>query len=1168
MNKQIFISYSHKDEKWKNLLVKHLNVLEDQLEVWEDSKIQAGEEWGKEIETAMKGAHAAILLLSVDFLTSGFIKSVEGPALLQRRAAEKIKIFPLILRPCPWDDIPWLASLQVWPKGAVALSTLEDSKVETVLVAFCREIKNILGNVGDQWEQAIPRPPGKVEGKREEREAGNTKLSFFEEKISKPVSSLYDDDFIGREQEIGRLKESLDKVKGGSGQAVFVRGEAGVGKSRFVQHFMSRQDDCFHLTGSFPSKKTSSMQAVRQMLMTFFQGSKHSLQTPSIMEQEIHDTLGRLFEGDAPNLEQFLVGFMLGHSISESELEVRFMHWFNLFSAIAKMKPLILYFDDIQWGDPATYDLIFDMMWRLKEWPAPILILATFRDKGSEPGDEDRENIDYLEKTIEDHEKPGSNVSLLELGGMAPDEAEAYFNSKFKQNEFLPWFLPEVLEISKRNPFFMKELVALLVRDKEVFQDKQGIWRLNSKLTRRGLNHLVPKEVKDILQRRIREIKQVFKKVLEMSAAIGNPIYIGLLEKIYEENLTELEDALMFFEEEELMGESNEKDSISFTHPLFPEVICQELKKKTIYQKQIYRQIAEAFQQVYPTDVVKKKLSYDYAVILEKSGQQEEAVHWFLAAGIKEVNQFNYRDALVIFVKLKKLNEPVKALSNADEAALLIKMAECFDIIGKWNEAIQSLSEAMDINGDDLHVRTECLINIGKLHEKKGEFDRSIDYCDKAIKIALSNDLKNEAGLAYTAKGRCFFRKSDYDAALEVCRFAKDLFDTQDDEYSTGIYLRTIGIVYSVKGDLLKAIQLLEEALDIAVKYDNNPEIARCRNSLGIYYRKVGEYQKAIKHLEGAIKINQDIGDKYWMSANLSNLNRVHQDLGNYEKSIKYCKKALELKLETGNRQWEASCLNEIAKSKLNMGYIAQALELNRESLRITEEINTKSDIQWCLMDYGRSYQMIFSRTEALKHHHKALKIAQEVGTGIEYTETLHLLGADYLITKDFETAQKYLDEALSLSREGKLKQIETAILTTYAEYYLQLGDLNKAAETASELLAIVKETGQLWETSSALRVLGEIEFLNQKYPAAIKRFKDALLPAAETKSPFLLWPVTFALSRCLGALGEPGEAVDYLEKAKSYINFIASNIPDKNLAENFLNAENTKKVLRFEPTP
>ena len=76
------------------------------------------------------------------------------------------------------------------------------------------------------------------------------------------------------------------------------------------------------------------------------------------------------------------------------------------------------------------------------------------------------------------------------------------------------------------------------------------------------------------------------------------------------------------------------------------------------------------------------------------------------------------------------------------------------------------------------------------------------------------------------------------------------------------------------------------------------------------------------------------------------------------------------------------------------------------------------------------------------------------------------------------------------------------------------------------------------------------------------------MTPAAETKSPFLLWPVTFALSRCLGAMGEPGEAMEYLEKAKSHINFIASNIPDKNLKENFLNAENTKKVLRFESTP
>ena len=70
--KKIFISYSHKDEKWKERVVTHLGVLQE-LEVWDDRKIEAGEDWFPEIEKAINESHAAILLITANVLTSNFI---------------------------------------------------------------------------------------------------------------------------------------------------------------------------------------------------------------------------------------------------------------------------------------------------------------------------------------------------------------------------------------------------------------------------------------------------------------------------------------------------------------------------------------------------------------------------------------------------------------------------------------------------------------------------------------------------------------------------------------------------------------------------------------------------------------------------------------------------------------------------------------------------------------------------------------------------------------------------------------------------------------------------------------------------------------------------------------------------------------------------------------
>jgi hypothetical protein len=76
----VFISYSHKDEEWKDRLVIHLGVLSHQglLDLWDDRRIGAGEDWYQEIHEAMNAASVAVLLISPAYLASEFLLSHRG----------------------------------------------------------------------------------------------------------------------------------------------------------------------------------------------------------------------------------------------------------------------------------------------------------------------------------------------------------------------------------------------------------------------------------------------------------------------------------------------------------------------------------------------------------------------------------------------------------------------------------------------------------------------------------------------------------------------------------------------------------------------------------------------------------------------------------------------------------------------------------------------------------------------------------------------------------------------------------------------------------------------------------------------------------------------------------------------------------------------------------
>jgi hypothetical protein len=80
MQESVFLSYSHADVQWKTSVLKHLSPWH--VEVWDDSRIEIGSPWVKEIDAALDRCSAAILLLSPNYLSSEFIMQNELPRIL------------------------------------------------------------------------------------------------------------------------------------------------------------------------------------------------------------------------------------------------------------------------------------------------------------------------------------------------------------------------------------------------------------------------------------------------------------------------------------------------------------------------------------------------------------------------------------------------------------------------------------------------------------------------------------------------------------------------------------------------------------------------------------------------------------------------------------------------------------------------------------------------------------------------------------------------------------------------------------------------------------------------------------------------------------------------------------------------------------------------------
>jgi len=124
---EMFISYSHKDERLKDELYMHLANLTRQKKIkpWQDRAIEAGTEWDAEIKARLESADVILLLITPRFIASEYCFDKEMQRAMERHAAGTARVIPIIMKPCDWQDTPF-SKLQVVPKDAKPVTSWSD----------------------------------------------------------------------------------------------------------------------------------------------------------------------------------------------------------------------------------------------------------------------------------------------------------------------------------------------------------------------------------------------------------------------------------------------------------------------------------------------------------------------------------------------------------------------------------------------------------------------------------------------------------------------------------------------------------------------------------------------------------------------------------------------------------------------------------------------------------------------------------------------------------------------------------------------------------------------------------------------------------------------------------------------------------------------------------
>jgi hypothetical protein len=162
----VFISYAHADnqssdqqKRWLDRFVEFLKPLvrQEDFTLCSDEDIKIGQDWHQHIQAHLNGAKAVVLLISSAFLASDYIANSELPVILKNAAEKGVKILPIIISPCLYEETRFkypdprkgpeeftLASIQAATAPSKTLVEMDEGERNRVLLKVARRLLEIL----------------------------------------------------------------------------------------------------------------------------------------------------------------------------------------------------------------------------------------------------------------------------------------------------------------------------------------------------------------------------------------------------------------------------------------------------------------------------------------------------------------------------------------------------------------------------------------------------------------------------------------------------------------------------------------------------------------------------------------------------------------------------------------------------------------------------------------------------------------------------------------------------------------------------------------------------------------------------------------------------------------------------------------------------------------
>ena len=579
-----------------------------------------------------------------------------------------------------------------------------------------------------------------------------------------PRARRFDSPMVDRENELALLEDAFARsVRERSCHLFTLLGSAGVGKSRLLWEALrdiGAEADVLS-AACLPYGEGITFWPVREIVK----------QATGLTEEDGPEAalakIVAVLDGDeSAHLVAERVADVIGVAEAVGSAEEGFWGVRRLLGALARRRPLIVVFDDLNWSEPTLLDLIEHIAEYAHD--APILLVCLSRPE--------------LLDARRGWSGGKKNATTIFLEPLSASESDMLIDNLIGAEAALPAPVRERIQgAAAGNPLFVEEMFSMLIDD-GLLRSDGGRWEAVGDLSAVS----VPASIQLLLATRLDQLAPGERRVLERAAVEGNVFHLGAVESLAApDERAGVASCLAGLVRKELVrpfrATYTGEEGFAFRHPLIRDAAYDALPK-----------------------LVRGDLHEGYAAWLESHVVEVEEL-----LGYHLEQSFRYRSEL--------------GTVSAHEAALGRRAAELLASAGRHAlargdtyAAVDLLERALALHGNDDESGLGLLPELGAALRESGQLARAEEVLVAVPDRARAAGRPGIALAALVERAALLFLSDPVktDRLLEEIENAVVGLDELGDDRALGVAWTLIGLRFGLwKGQVARGEEALERAL-------------------------------------------------------------------------------------------------------------------------------------------------------------------------------------------------------------------------------------------------------------------------------------------------------------------------------------------------------------------